>query len=171
MAYSELDKSLIRHFVGYGAIFLQAEPRLDNAIIATQSQADGGGRPDSNTENYIKSLLYGSAAQAGSPVTLGPTAQSTTFAMPATVGLLAIEQQCAQLWSIAFVTSADGQDAVIDVARGIAILRKEGRRLCHGLARMLGMRGVRADIFAQSPVIKDDDPFSYSDLEHWRRGP
>ena len=36
MAYSETDKTYIRRYVGYGAIFLQAEPRLENAIQATQ---------------------------------------------------------------------------------------------------------------------------------------
>jgi hypothetical protein len=171
VAYSEQDRTLIRHFVGYGAVWLQAEPRLENALIATQSLADGGGRPDSNTENFIKGLIYGTLAQAGTPVTPGPTTQSVAFAMPATIGLLAIEQKIANLWDIAFIMSADNRDAVIDVPRAIALLRKEGRRLAHSLARMMGMRGVRADVFASSPIIVDDDPFSYSDLEHWRRGP
>ena len=49
------------------------------------------------------------------------------------------------------------------------LLRKEGRRLCHGLARMLGMKGVRADVFSSAPVILDDDPFAYDNLQHWKR--
>ena len=171
MAFSELDRTLIRHFVGYGAIFLQAEPRLENAIQACQSQTDNGARPDSNTENYIKSLIYGAAAQTGSPVTLGPTTQSTTFAMPPTLGLLQIEQQISNLWPIAFIQSADNRDAVLDIPRAVALLRKEGRRLAHSLARMLGMRGVRADIFSSAPVIVDDEPFAYGNMEHWRTGP
>lgn len=171
MAYSELDRTFIRHYVGYGAIFLQAEPRLENAITATQSQADGGARPDSNTENYIKGLIYGTQAQAGNAVALGPTTQSIPFAMPATQGLQAIEQQIQQLWPIAFVQKADNREAEIDVPRAVALLRKEGRRVAHGLARMLGMRGVRADIFSSAPVILDDTPFAYDNLQHWRQGP
>ena len=51
-------------------------------------------------------------------------------------------------------------------------LRGEGRRLCLQLARMLGMKGVSADMFSAAPVIEDDDPFMYADqLEHWRLGP
>lgn len=169
MSYSEQDKTYIRHFVGYGAIFLQAEPRLENAILATQSVADDGSRPDSNTENYIKGTIYGSAAQAGSAVTPGPTTQSTTFAMPAQLGLLSLEAQIQVMWPITFVVSSDNKEAVLDVYRGIVLLRKEGRRLCHGLARMLGMKGVRADVFSSAPVILDDDPFAYDNLQHWKR--
>src|ERR1035438_174575 len=86
MAYSELDRTYIRHFVGYGAIFLQAEPRLENAITATQSITDAiskGSRPDSSTENYLKSLLYGTAAVCTplTPVgvTQGPLPQNVAF--------------------------------------------------------------------------------------------
>jgi len=171
MAYSEQDRTYLRHFVGYGAIFLQAEPRLENAITATQSEADGGARPDSNVENYIKGIVYGSAAQAGNPVTPGPTTQSTTFAMPAQQGLLTLEAQIQVMWPITFVQSSDNKEAVLDVFRGIVLLRKEGRRLCHALARMLGMKGVRADVFSAAPVILDDDPFAYDNLQHWRLGP
>ena len=42
MSFSELDRTYIRRFVGFGAIFVQAEPRLENAITAVQSTADGG---------------------------------------------------------------------------------------------------------------------------------
>lgn len=91
--------------------------------------------------------------------------------MPPTLGLLAIEQQISQLWPIAFINQADNKDAVLDIPRAVALLRKEGRRLAHSLARMLGMRGVRADIFSSAPVIVDDEPFAYDNMEHWRGGP
>jgi len=166
MAYSEQDRTLIRHFLGYPAIFTQAEPRLENAITATQSLADGGARPDSNTENFIKGLVYGSSSQTGSPVTPGPTTQSTTFVMPATIGLLAIEQKMTNMLDVAFVNSADQNEANIDVARGNATLRIEGRRLVNSLARMLATK-PRADIFSssdvgpESPLFFPDEPAPY----------
>lgn len=169
MAYAELDKQYVRKYVGYGATWLQAEPRLENAILATQSVADGGGRPDSSTENYIKGLIYGTAAVTGNGVTPGGTAQNVTFAQPAIRGLLQIEAQIAFLDVQQGALQAD--EAKVDPARETARLRSEGQRLCHAMARMLGMRGVRSFYFYPGQAIDDDDPFSYSDLQHWRRGP
>jgi hypothetical protein len=172
MAYSELDRTWIRHFVGYGAIYHQAEPRLENAILSTQSLADLGTRPDSSTENYIKGLLYGTAAVSGlSGVPPGPVATTTlVFATPFTRGLLQIESQIASMDDLLGVLEAVG-DAKLDTVRETKRLRSEGRRLAHGLARMMGMRGVRADMFSAAPIVTDDDPFSYSDMEHWRGYP
>lgn len=166
MAYAELDRSYIRHFVGYGAIFIQADPRLENAITATQSVADLGARPDSSTENVIKGLIYGVAAVVGVAVTPGGTAQSGPFAQPAQRGLLQLEQSIANLDPLIGVLRAE--EATLDTAREGIRLKMEGRRLCHAMARMLGMRGVRADVFSSAPVIIDADPFTNSNLESWR---
>lgn len=180
--FSETDRAYIRHFLGYGAIFLQAEPRLENAVTATQSTADGGARPDSTTENWIRATIYGSTGVAGTLPVINGTQQSaggsTAFPVPSTVGLLAIETQLSQLWTIAFVTKADNE-ADVDPFRAMVHLRAEGRRLANSLARMLGMRGVRADVFSPGTPIKDDDPwtstqegpFVYGDYQAWRRGP
>jgi hypothetical protein len=168
--FSELDRSYIRKYVGYGAVYVQAEPRLETAITTIQSQADGGSRPDSSEENAIKILIYGSNAVTGTAVTPGGTAQDTTFAQPALLGLLQIEQYLDIQTAFLGAGKADN-DVTIDPARESARLRKEGRRLCHAMARKLGMKGVRADVFSASPVISDDDPFAYSDMEHWRGGP
>jgi hypothetical protein len=173
VSYSETDRTWVRRYVGYGAIFLQAEPRLENALTATQSVADGGGRPDSSTENNVKGIIYGFAAVAGTAgVTPGPgSTTGTTFSTPLLPGLITIESNIAQQSVFMGATSVDGGDAKVDPVRETMRLRAEGRRLAHQLARMLGMRGVRADMFSASPVIKDDDPFAYSDLMHWRHGP
>lgn len=169
--YSETDRTYIRRYVGYGAIFLQAEPRLENAIQATMSQADGGARPDASSENYIKGLVYGYAAVTGTQSGVTPGPVSTTgvvFATPAVRGLITLESSIAQQDVFLGASSADGGEVAIDPYREMIRLRSEGRRLCHQLARMLGMKGVRADIFAAAPVIIDDDPFSYDDFSHWR---
>jgi hypothetical protein len=172
VSYAEVDRSWIRRYVGYGAIFMQAEPRLENAITATQSQADGGARPDSSTENNIKGIIYGFAAVVGTQTGVTPGPASTTgitFATPALPGLITIESNIATMTSLLGTTHVD--EVEVDGARETARLRQEGARLCHQLARMLGMKGVRANIFSSAPVIDDDDPFAYSDLEHWRSGP
>lgn len=174
MAYAEVDYVWVRHFVGYGAVWIQAEPRLDNALKATQSVADGGGRPDASTENYIKGLIYGTAAVTGTQTGVVPGAVSTTgvvFATPAARGLITIESTIAQQDVFLGAMKADGGEVEIDPAREMKRLRMEGRRLCHALARMLGMKGVRADVFSSSPIILDSDPFSFSDMQSWRRGP
>jgi len=173
MSYAEVDRTWIRHFVGFGAIYLQAEPRLESAISATQSVADQGTRPDSSTENFIKGLLYGTASSGTvNGVTPGPT--STTgmaFVTPATRGMVQIESNIATQDSFLGTMKADGGEVEIDPVRETKRLRSEGRRMAHALARMLGMRGVRADMFSASPVVTDDDPFSYSDMQHWRGTP
>ncbi len=173
MSFSELDRTYIRRFVGFGAIFVQAEPRLENAITAVQSTADGGTRPDASTENQIKAYVYGSAAVAGvAGVTPGGASTTgSTFVQPALRGLLQIEQAIATLDVFMGASAVDGGDTQVDTAREGARLRKEGRRLCGMLARLLGMKGVRMDVFSGSPVVYDGDPFAYSDIEHWRTGP
>jgi hypothetical protein len=175
MSYSELDRSWIRRYIGYGSIFVQSEPRLENAIQATQSVADGGTRPDSSTENYIKGLIYGFAAVTTGTNGVTPGATSTTgvtFNTPAVRGLLQIENAIATQDTFLGAMSADNKEVQIDPVREVARLRSEGRRLCGQLARMLGMKGVRMDVFSASPVIEGaDDPFAYSDIETWRGGP
>jgi hypothetical protein len=171
MSYAEVDRAYIRHFVGFGAIFLQAEPRLENAITATQSTSDGGARPDSSTENYIKGVLYGTAAVTGTQngVTPGPASTTgVTFATPASRGLIQIEANIATLDIIMGASKVDSGEVEVDPVRETLRLRSEGRRLAHALARMLGMKGVRADMFSASPVILDDNPFAYDNMEHWR---
>lgn len=172
MAYSETQRTYIRKYVGFGAIYGQAEPRLENAVTATQSLADGGTRPDSSTENFILGLIFGTAA-AGTVAGVAPGPTSNTgvlFATPATRGLIAIENAIAFQDAFVGTVKADNE-AEVDPVRETKRLRSEGRRLCHALARMLGMRGVRADMFSASPVVTDDDPFAYSDMEHWRGYP
>lgn len=102
-------------------------------------------------------------------MTLGPTAQNVQFAAPKAQGLLTVEQLLSNLWPIAFAVNADGGEARIDTYRAMVQLRSEGRRLAHGLARMLGMIGVRADIFSPGSPVVNDDPFQYSNLQSWMR--
>lgn len=145
--YSELDRVFIRKFLGFSSIFLQGDPRLESAVTATQSVADNGARPDSNTENAVKALLYGQAAQAGTAgVTMGPAAQNIAFALPSRPGLVNIKQALDGLIPLNFILRADNEDAVIDPARGAAILRRMGREMVAELADILSTP-PREDVF------------------------
>jgi hypothetical protein len=169
--YSELDRTYIRRWVGFGAIYLQAEPRLESAISATQSIADGGSRPDSSTENFVKSILWGSAATTGtSGVTPGGTTQDIAFAMPFVRGLIQVESNIARLDAFVGAIKVDKDATEIDSGREVKRLRAEGRRLVHALTRMLGMKGPRADMFSSAPIIRDDDVFANDNYSRdpWR---
>jgi len=181
MAFSETDRTWIRRYLGYSGIWLQAEPRLENAITAVQSLADNGTRPDASTENNVKGIVYGFAAQPGvQGVTPGPASTTgAVFATPALPGLIQIEQSIALQSTFLGASSADGKEVEIDPARETARLRQEGRRLVNQLCHVLGMRGPRVDIFSSAPTIKDSDPFGWSvrdqpfyteEPQHWRRG-
>lgn len=176
MSFQETDRVWIRHFLGYSALFLQADPRLENAITSIQAVAENGQRPDASSENFVKGLLYGTAAvhvpcppngsTISSGVTPGPTAQNVTFATPATQGLIEIEKQLQATWGFAFAAGKQST-ATVDPVRGVSLLRSEGRRLAASIARMLGLNSVRADMFSPGQPIVADDPFTASSKQDW----
>ena len=160
--YSELDRTWIRHFAGFSAIFLQAYPRLEAAITASQSIADGGSRPDSSGENMVKGYCYGFAAVSGaqSGVTPGGAAQNVTFAMPAQRGLIQIEASIATLDVMLGASEVNSGEAKVDPARETMRLRLEGRRLAYAMCRMLGMKRPRVNVFSASgDMVADATPY------------
>src|SRR5678815_5817277 len=62
MAFSEANKVAIRKYMGAGSIYKQLFPKLENAITAIQSTADGGSQVDSSTEDSVKAYLVKLAA-------------------------------------------------------------------------------------------------------------
>lgn len=166
MSFSEVDRVWIRHFGGWGAVFSQADPRLEGSVTGIQSVADGGSRPDSSSENYVKSCIYGSAANAGtSGVTIGSAAQNVVFATPAVRGLIQIEQQIAALDILNGAAEVD--EVKVDSAREMIRQRMEGRRLVYAMCRMLGMKGPRVDVFSSGVTTEDSDPFWSSASPFW----
>lgn len=150
--YSELDRSWIRWALGYSAIFIDADPSLENAITASQAIIDKGARPDSNAENFCKGCLYGFAAVSGpAGVTAGPTSQDIVFAQPARRGLLTVWATIDQLDAYGGAVKVDGGEAEVDGFREMVRLRREGRRLVHSLSRMLST-SIVADIFGSGEV-------------------
>lgn len=169
MAYSETDRVWIRHFLGFSAIFTQADPRLENAILATQSITENGTRPDASTENYIKGVIYGIAAVAGTQNGVAPGPVSTTgvsFASPSQRGLIQIEASIALQDQFLGTAKVDGNEIQIDPVREIKRLRSEGRRLVNALARMLATH-PRADVFSKVDPDPGGDAF-YGFLESSR---
>jgi hypothetical protein len=147
VAFSELDRSYIRKALRFSAIFLQGDPRLETAITSLQSLADGGSRPDSTSENSVKALIYGQAAQAGPAVQPGGTPQNMAFSIPARQGILNIYSAIDGLIPISFVLSADNHEAEIDPVRGRALLRTMARDLIREMEDILStvMRGPGVD--------------------------
>jgi hypothetical protein len=163
VAFSEVDRVLIRKYLGFSSIFLQRDPRLESAITALQSRTDpnatGGSQPDSSEENEAKGLIYGVAAVVGTAgVTAGPTpVASNTLAQPMRRGLLQIEAQIAAM---------DVFLGTIEVGKGAVRshqfaerqdLRDEGRRLATQLGRMFDTY-PRTDAFSAGPLLEDAQP-------------
>lgn len=127
MAFTEDDRVDIRLYMGASALFVQNWPALENAITSMQSVADGGQRPNSSSENLIRSLI---------------------------VELKDIDQKRKDLRGLHMVSRAD--EANIDGPRGMLALAMEGRPLVHRLARTLGMRAPLVDVFSSAPPFPSD---------------
>src|SRR5262249_16688585 len=95
-------------FRGSSRLYLQSDSRLESVMTAMQSQADGGSAPDSSTEDFIRATL---------------------------ADLATLEVNIKALWAQAQALDADGLK--IDVARAMAVLRAEGRRLVGAIADQL----------------------------------
>lgn len=130
-AWTEAEKANLRHYLGFSALFLQADPRLENAIASVLAVADGGTRPDSATQVQIQGWL---------------TKLST------------VDQRLEDLWIQA---QAQGVDEVkVSPAVGMSLLRKEGRRLVNNVARALATR-PRADIYSSASPNPDGSTFGW----------
>jgi hypothetical protein len=133
MGWTEADRAQIRHYLGFSALFLQADPRLEQAIDSVRSRADGGTRPDDSTERQIRGWL----------------------------GQLArIEERLAEVWEEAEALRVS--DLNVDPYRAMALLRSEGRRVVGGIARALATRPLH-DVFSASPPDPEGSTFPATD--------
>ena len=126
MAFSEGERVQIRRYLGYSRLYLQSDPRLEAVMTSVQSQADGGSSPDSSTEDLIRSLLG---------------------------DLVELQRSMKALWAQAQALDADGLK--IDVARAMAVLRSEGRRLVGEIADQLEIH-PRRDVFVSKPLAREE---------------
>jgi hypothetical protein len=125
MAFTEGERVQIRRYLGYSRLYLQSDSRLESVMTSIQSQADGGSSPDSATEDLIRSLLD---------------------------DLTELQKNMKALWTQAQALDADGLK--IDVARAVAVLRSEGRRLVGEIADQLEVH-PRRDVFAPKPLARE----------------
>ena len=129
MAWTEADRAVIRSYLGFPALFLQADPRLESAMQSVQSEADGGTRPDNSTELQMRGWL----AQ-----------------------LAAIEARLESLWDEAEALKVD--ELGVDPMRALALLRSEGRRIVGRIARALGT-SPRHDVFTGAEPNPHGSPY------------
>lgn len=129
MAWTEADRATLRSYLGFPALFLQADPRLEAAMTAVLAQADHGTRPDDSTELQIRGWL----AQ-----------------------LAKIESRLQDLWDEAEALKVD--ELGIDPMRALALLRAEGRRIVGRIARALGT-APRHDVFSGAESRPHGSPY------------
>jgi hypothetical protein len=130
MAWTQQERAWWRHFLGFSAIFKQADPRLENAVTAISSIADGGTQPDSTTENYARTIIQDA---------------------------LAVEALLKNLWLQMQVSKSSGGN-VLDALRGMMGLRQEGRRIVNSLSAIISTN-PRRDVFSAAYVNSDGDAY------------
>lgn len=128
MAYLESDRVAIREYLGFASLFLQADPRLESAITASQSVADGGTRPTSDTEMRAKAIV------------------TKLQAVDAAIDAL-----------IPAMGTGSVDEVKLDTAREDARLRADGRRWVHRLARIFDTY-PRSDVYSSAPELEEEYP-------------
>ena len=128
MAFVESDRVKIRAYLGAGAVLQQLFPKLENAITAVQSTADGGTQTDSSTENYILSII---------------------------TKLETLETKIEALHCQVQVMEANQKEVVLDAARGLYALKQEGRRYIGILSRTLSCAPLYDYFSGQVPSASD----------------
>ena len=134
-AWTEYQRASVRRWLGYGALYLQADPRLETAMTTVLAVSDGGTRPDSSTQQMIIGWLTLLDGQPGAGS--APAAAS-------------IEGQWLATLPVMFVGSADNGSAKTDAIRGLFGLFKVGRLYVRNICFALGFTAPLHDIFSSS---------------------
>lgn len=134
--FTESDRVTIRLYMGAGSIYLQLFPKLENAITAIQSIADGGVRSDNSTELMVRTQI---------------------------TNIQNIETRIQDLYDELEIKTA-GQDKVeLDVTKAVLMLQREGRRYIGNISRILACAPV-FDYFSSQAPSADDFANIYSVL-------
>jgi len=129
MAWTEADKVKIRHYLGFGAIFVTYFPMLESALQGVLSRADGGNRPDNSTELHIRAIL---------------------------TELDGIEADIAE--TRGYLVASKVSTLNVDAGRAIALNCREGRRKVAHLAIALGT-DPKQDVFGPLDMSRRNVPF------------
>lgn len=132
-AWTEYQRMSVARWLGYGAVFRQADPRLDAALNSILATSDGGTRPDNSAQLMITGWLKQLDGQPGAGQ--DPTATS-------------IEGRIIALRVQAQVGTAD--EVKIDPFRGMKHIQKEGRFYVRAIYRMLGFTSPLYDVFSDA---------------------
>jgi|ERR1041385_3464732 hypothetical protein len=133
--FAESDRVKIRKWLGFSAIFLQADPVLENAITSVQAIADGGSRPNDSTVVAIKDYL---------------------------TKLDSIESQWMLLTTEGGMQGGQVDELKIDPLRGLQGLCKIGRMYVGFIADALATRPHR-DVFV-APQLMSSGGYSQPDF-------
>ncbi len=136
--FTESDRVQIRRYLGFSGIFLQANPRLESAITAVQAISDGGTRPDNSSELEVRAYI-------------------------AKLQKIDEKIEC-MLWSTVGVSKAD--EINIDSARGIAVMKQEGRRFVTLLSDILSCTPLK-DCYSSTAANADGDSFNRDNPKFW----
>jgi len=121
MAFTEADRVQIRQYVGWTAIFLQAQPLLESAITTIQAKADGGNMVDNSTELLVKGLI---------------------------IQLQAVD---AKLFQIDCLGANQVGNIQQDNIRARMVVQQYGRMLVGRLCTVLSLEGPISDCFSSLP--------------------
>lgn len=125
--FTEANRVQIRRWLGFSAIFIEADPRLENAIKSVQAVADGGTRSDDSTVLAIKDYL---------------------------TKLASIETEWVKLTTQGGMQGGTIDELKIDPLRGLAGLQKIGRMYVGFIADALSTR-PRRDVFTAPKLLAD----------------
>jgi len=129
-AWTESQRAQVRHALGFGGLYVQLFPMLENALTSVLAVADGGSREDDSTQQQIIGWL---------------------------ADILSLEGKMKGLWDAIIVGKVDG-DTELDAARALHMMRSEGRRLVNYIASALATYPKR-DIFSRSQPNVNDIPY------------
>lgn len=135
-AFIEADRVKIRKWLGFAAIYLMSDPRLENAITSIQAISDGGSRPNDTTVVAVKDYL---------------------------TKLDSIEVQWLLLVSEGGMQGGQVDELKIDPLRGLQGLCKIGRMYVGFIADALATRPHR-DVFTAPPLLSAGGEMSQPDF-------
>jgi hypothetical protein len=122
--FSEYERVQIRTYMGSGAIYKQLFPKLENAITAIQSLADGGSQKDSSTENIVRVNL---------------------------TKLDTLETKIESLHCQLQIVEAGLDNVTLNATKALYVLKSEGRRYIGTIARILACAPVYDYFSSQTP--------------------
>lgn len=130
-SWTSAEKATLRSYLGYPALFHTFEPRLENAISAVQSTADGGALPDSSTQDRMRLEMAAVAA---------------------------VETKLDALQCSFSVLEAGTDKVRLDAIRASVYLKAEGRRHIARISDALGTQPI-TDYFTGAPIGPMDNVF------------